>query len=328
MNGRRDAISRGYEADKLREVVLLDHEVRLRFADGTPDRTVTQPKVAALLVRLALARDMRVSSTELLQAQRTPSKDALERAFSDLREYGVPVPHRGRGPLYVLELSRNQVDALHFVDGVGALADTAPAEDIDPLLAMWRADPRDLHQGVPPGLWRPVSDALDRLVCAVEELRERTRELRHLLAFAQVFPTDGRLTAIGGPPVRKRRLLIVEDQIGDVFVDHLGDFDCVLVQSLKYFWGLVAAGPLEFDCALVDQHLNDRMNDYGGKTVCEYLRDNTTIPTIYMSVSKLPERGSHQQLVRTLRLWGLYAKADDQTLDGLRDMISEAIGQR
>jgi CheY-like chemotaxis protein len=310
----------------LQEIFLLGHEIRLAYADGTPDRTVTQPKIATLLVRLLLAPNMKAPSTALVgELWPRGTQGSLEQAVTSLRrDYGVPIPQK-TGATYGLAIGRDQVDALRFVDEVEALADKASPAELDPLMAAWQADPRGLYE-IPDGLWRPLSAALDRVVALVAGLAGKASDLRVLPAFAAVFPSECRLPAVGGAG-SKLRLLIVEDQIADLFADHLGDHDCRLVRSLRKFWELANSGPLEFDCALVDQHLKPTMDDFGGYRVCEHLRDNTQVPAILMSLSKLPVRGPHQRLIRDLRLFGLYSKADDQTLDGLRDMISEAVQQ-
>lgn len=312
-------------------LVLLDERVALHYRDGCL-RYVAQPELAALVVRLALAVDMRVSTAEL-KADLWPdaTADAMAKAVEYLRRrFDLVVEEGQNGGAYQLKLARTQVDALRFVDSVLALPnDPVPAE-IDRLLALWSFDPRGIH-AVRGDLWNPVFDAVGTLAEYIMAPGFTVGELANLARFKEVLRAEPPVRALPSAERRRRRLLIVDDDISAAFRLHLGDFEFEpIITTIEEFWDLTTKNPVldGYDCALVDQHLTGLMNDYNGVSVCEYLRDRTTVPTILMSAAKLPARGPHDALKRRLRLVGLYTKADDGTLEGLRDMIEAALDGR
>src|ERR1022692_3882980 len=105
------------------------------------------PRGADVLVALALAGPAGRSGRWLRQNlwSNLPGGHlgVVATTIGDLRGRGVDIPKPGDGAPYVLECDPAAVDSWRFVTGVRDLgADPAPRE-IDELLGLWTANPRD-----------------------------------------------------------------------------------------------------------------------------------------------------------------------------------------
>jgi hypothetical protein len=246
---------------------------------------------ADLLTRLVLAEKMTVAASRLLRV--VDSAEALEQAISRLRKHGIPIPARRRhDPAYRVDTALVDVDAVRFRREVEELdCDPGPSPDrIDRLLRMWDADPRRLR-GLRPEIWGPLFRARDRLIERVEGLPpERREQLTGLAGFMDVFEDDEGVAGLRAlvRPTPRPRLLIVEDRIADTLVDILAGYDCAMVRSMADWNAFVRLGDFRFAGALVDLHLTDRMADFGGKAVIDYLREHHPHIRIMLMSAGLP----------------------------------------
>jgi DNA-binding response OmpR family regulator len=246
---------------------------------------------AALLTRLVLAERMSLSASRLLQL--VDGEEALEQAISRLRKQGIPIPARRRhDPVYRVETTRVDVDAERFqreMEELDGQPDLLPKR-IDRLLRMWDADPRQLR-GLRPEIWGPLFRARDRLIERVEGLSaERREQVTGLIGFVDVFEDDERVAGLRAlvRPTPRQRLLIVEDRIAGTLVDILAGYDCAVVRSMAEWNAFVRRGDFRFAGALVDLHLTDRMADFEGKAVIDYLREHHPHIRIMLMSAGLP----------------------------------------
>lgn len=112
------------------------------------------------------------------------------------------------------------------------------------------------------------------------------------------------------PPGKK--LLIVEDEIGETIVDVLEEegYECTLITSYAAWKKLRDKGLVGFDGALVDLHLHSR-DDAMGMHIIKYLRDSTEIPTAMVTTN--PQHTRHHdkhQMLAEYRLVDLVDKDD------------------
>ncbi|QLQ39475.1 hypothetical protein [Micromonospora robiginosa] len=139
-------------------------------------------------------------------------------------------------------------------------------------------------------------------------------------------PPNARPRAVGGRPApipgARRRLLIVEDNdvLGRTLMIRLRpEFDCTLVRSLEEWDRLTADGPLDFDGALVDRHLEQNMNDGLGLHVLEYLRDHTDTRSVLMTADT--PAGFESESVERYGVVGVYRKGEGNAGINVRIMI-------
>lgn len=80
----------------------------------------------------------------------------------------------------------------------------------------------------------------------------------------------------------RKRLLIVEDIIGDQLTKVFGNHDCTVAKNLDEFWSLTDHAE-QFDAALVDLHLGEQLIDQQGLCVVEWLVEHTAVPAVVMT---------------------------------------------
>lgn len=276
---------------------------RIRPSGGEPIEL--PPARGAVLIRLLLAEAQEVPQQRLRQLlPNDGGEQAVQKHVSDLRaqlkRYGVQVPPMKRhAGTYHLPLDGIAVDAFQFRDGVAGLADPPAGDEIDALLKLWRGNPRAVHPNVPSRLWRNVFDARDRLLSVVAGSAATRLTPGQWWRFADLFPADEKVDQVTSllAPEKDRtadpvpRLLIVEDRIGDDLRDRLAPYACTVITSSKCWFAFLATtgGKLDFAVALVDLHLNEESDDYGGLDVLAYLRDHVPrIPTVLLTAYTTP----------------------------------------
>jgi hypothetical protein len=264
------------------EIAILG-ELRMR-RDG---RELANPtnRPATVLVILALASEP-VPVSRLCRMLDS-KQNAVEQQVSALRNgHDIPVKTSGqRGKAqYSLDRGCCQVDALTFAEGVGGLSEHPEAAAIDELLGLWRGDPRTEHREVPVDEWDEIFDARNRLIRAIERLSLQRREsLSGLARFTGYFPNDLRVHPIRPRAEgigRRKRLLIVEDEVVETIVGLLeDDYECVPIVSFKDWnrFKKVELRESQVDGALIDLHL-EGTDDALGMEIVKYLQFHTDIP--------------------------------------------------
>jgi Trypsin-like peptidase domain len=124
------------------------------------------------------------------------------------------------------------------------------------------------------------------------------------------------------PPGARSRLLIVDDQVGLTVKQLLAGYDCEVVTSIEMWWQLVEDGDLAFDGALVDLHLTSNMNDEYGGEVLRFLRENTSIPALLMSVSPL---GWGHDLEKRYGAVGVFYKDRENRFRDIRHAVEDLL---
>lgn len=269
---------------------------RVRRADRT--WRDLSPQLGDLLVALVLAlpegRSAEWLRRELWSHLPAADKNPVAQAVMKLRRAPVQIPKPSAGGDYRLELPAPRIDALVFRDGVAALDADTPTATVDALLGLWRGNPWERSAGLRSSAWIDIRTARDQLVAHVRALPAGQRaELTRWNRFCEFFASEAAAWREEHPvrerPARKR-VLIVDDMIGDALKGALGGvYDCTVVSSLSDWKILLEEShPLDFDCALVDRHLRESMDDQSGEIVLNDLRRlRPGLPTALMS-AELP----------------------------------------
>src|SRR5262249_42906938 len=142
---------------------------------------------------------------------------SLETPASRLRsKLLLPIPPR-RGTQsfsYRLDLRRDQVDALDFIDAVQP--DALTVDEVRRLLALWRGDPRVLSGSLPASEWQALNRAIERFCDHVNALgSQAARQIRAALdTFQEIVPEAASAVRSQAPVAAapRRRLLIVENE--------------------------------------------------------------------------------------------------------------------
>jgi hypothetical protein len=259
----------------------------------------------------------------LSESGRRVDRGTLQRRVADLRQgTGTLMPRMGKAKRYLLDPAEvDAVDALDFVVGVGALAEAPDLAQLDRLMGLWRGNPLTEVKDRARRWWKPVIDARQTLVDVLGRLNSTQRALLTRLAgFAELFPDDIALQRVNGGPSGLPRLLVVEDQIMDELVRLLDDeFDLLPVTSYEGWREICDNGSLDtVQGALIDRHLDvTRPGDSVGTTkIAEYLRRNTSIPAILMSVDVDHSTNKVLDLCLKYRLLDVIRKHENGTLNG------------
>ncbi|SDO97656.1 hypothetical protein SAMN05660199_02907 [Klenkia soli] len=121
--------------------------------------------------------------------------------------------------------------------------------------------------------------------------------------------------------IRRRRLLIVDDQIGDRLRALFGEHDATVISSLQQFWDLKDDLGI-FDLALVDLHLQVDNVDQEGLVIVDHLARETSLPAILMTVQPAPGTDL-QKVMRDYHLVSYVVKGAANT--ALRDAVGDAL---
>lgn len=255
--------------------------------DGDPVELTAHP--AAVLTTIALAGEISVEEIcahmDNAQGGSNPTKPGtIHKHKSTIEAAGLMIGDRpdGKRTRFFLDRQLYVIDAERFTEGVRSLPETAGPRELDVLLALWNGDPRQNHRYVDPVLWNPVYQARDALIGRIEKLDPGRRdELSQLPRFTRLDPAGPAVTPVRPPGDRaaRKRLLIVEDKVGDSIVSELEEegYECDLVTTWDQWKELRDTGLPSYDGAIVDLHLEGR-DDGRGQRVVAYLRDHTQIP--------------------------------------------------
>ncbi|MBT2234422.1 hypothetical protein [Nonomuraea sp. NEAU-A123] len=321
-------------------MAFIDILGKARMRSPANDVVEVSPAPAAVLVRLLLA-DGRPVPGELLRDVLTGggSDQAVQTHMSylrrQLRAWTVPIPGQERQTrTYQFLLDGVQVDAFLFRDAADQLGERPQPKEIDQLLELWRGDPRTVHPTVPERLWRSVFQARDRLLDAVGRLALSQPPPSGWSRFADLFPGDRKvaqtdqLLAADEPrsATAEQRLLIVEDRIGPYLCDRLAPYACTLIKSSRCWQRFLqtTSGALDFNAALVDLHLNDDNDDYGGLDVLAYLRDHAPhVPAALLTAYMKP--GIVEDLKEEYRIALIVHKDPSGSLADVRSAVSRLL---
>jgi DNA-binding response OmpR family regulator len=324
-------------ADGAYRIKLLG-ELQVFSPDGMQLPLPRDRVMQRLLITLALRSGQPRRLDELVDAvwpgKQSFGRDSrsLETPASRLRsKLRLPIPSRRGQAFYKLEIDRQHVDALDFMDAVRS-------EDLDSahlarLLSLWRGDPRTLYAELPVNEWEPLMQAVDRLVqrltaLPVLKLQGLQRELD---AFMQILPskTAGLNVVFVEPSVEPRhRLLIVENEVdvAHMLRTILYEYCCTVVTTLEEAMKVVSESLMNIDAAVIDLHLTDRL-DSAGLEILGAIRDQRPdLPRLLITAS--PPSGSQEQLRKTYGLFDILIKgADGYSASGIRDAVGKMFSE-
>jgi DNA-binding response OmpR family regulator len=311
--------------------IRLLGELEVFSADGELIALPADRVMQRILVALALRAGQPRSTGDLIAAVWSGSSSfnrqakSLETPISRLRgKLAMPIPPRRGNNFYRLDISRQSIDVLDFIDSVRA--DYLDISEIVRLLGLWRGDPRVIFAGLTEGEWAPLIRAVDRFA---EHLRQLSpadaRRLGSALdSFGEVFPDLASTIrpGVAAPAERQRRLLIVENEanVARMFADILFDYHTIIALNLKEAMRVVTEQLAEFDGALIDLHLTDRL-DSAGLEVLAYIRDRRPdLPRLMITAS--PPPGSQEKMRQTYGIMDTLIKgADGYSANGVRDAV-------
>jgi len=254
-------------------IEILDGDLRL-ITDGK-ERSLKGP-IAQYLVAELLARSPTGATPEDLTRALGCTKGALHQNLHRLRTlHGLYVLNDNER--YQILHGTRTADATEFIDASELGEAHATADQVRGALALWKSGPPDHLRSTL--LW-------DRLHTAKTMLDQRSAQLV------------------------RRRLLIVEDQVGDRLCDVLGEYDCTVVRDLQGFWAVRPHLNNMFDGALVDLHLRPGYEDRDGEIVVDAINNSSALPAVVMTF-RMPGGFDVAGFQRRYNLMSVVTKKDD-----------------
>ncbi|MGW6935400.1 hypothetical protein ACWGE0_35435, partial [Lentzea sp. NPDC054927] len=257
----------------VKRIELLDGEMRL--ISGDEERPLKGPTLQCLVAELLARSQTGATPKELMRALGC-AKGALQQNLYRLRTIH---------DLHVLnDNERYQIlhgtltaDVTEFIDAADLGEAHATADQVRRALALWKSGPPDILRSTL--LW-------NRLHAARTKLDQRRAQLV------------------------RRRLLIVEDQVGDRLCEVLGDYDCTVVRDLQGFWAVRPYLGSMFDGALVDLHLRPGYEDRDGEIVVDAINSSSALPAVLMTF-RMPGGFDVIGFQRRYNLVSVVTKKDD-----------------
>ncbi|MCW2749124.1 MAG: transcriptional regulator, family, partial [Aeromicrobium sp.] len=222
---------------------------------------------------------------------------------------------------YRLDLPKNEIDALHFIEIAGL--PQPRTEQLDGAMALWRGDPRNTPD-FPGVFWAPLDRAVTSLLDHVYSLPERDQShMRHLERFIEVL---GSRAPKRTTPNRRGRLLIVEDDPGvaETLRGILFDFECAVASNVGEAMTFATDLELPLLGAIVDRHLSASL-DSAGLQVLAYLRDSRPdVPRILLT-SDHPE-GPDLDISQKYGVFEVVTKGGGgKAAPGIRDVVERML---
>lgn len=318
--------------------IKLLGELQVFSGDGVQLPIPRDHVMQRLLIVLALRSGQPRRLDELVDAvwpgKQSFGRDSksLETPVSRLRsKLGLPIPSRRGQAFYKLEIERQHVDALEFMDAVRS--DHLDSTDLARLLSLWRGDPRTLYAELPANEWEPLMQAVDRLIprlaaLPVLELHGLQQELD---AFVQILPNKAAAfdAVCVKPPVEPRyRLLIVENEVDVAHMLRmiLFEYRCTVVTSLAEAMKVVSESLMNIDAAVIDLHLTERLDSAGLEILAAIRDQRPDLPRLLITAS--PPSGSQEQIRKTYGLFDILVKgADGYSANGIRDAVGRMFSE-
>lgn len=228
---------------------------------------------APLLARLALVVPSTASMYDLRDGNRDTVANTQQKISRLGKQAGLKIKHVGDG--YQLPgIGSGDVDALRLMAAAQRDVSTLSREDLESALAEWNPGPPPELAGQP--FFEPVHAAK-----AVLE-----REI-----------------------ARRRRILIVEDRVGEQLKQVLAPYKPHLITTVGEFWPLAPTLDENFDLALIDLHLGGGYYDQSGLEIAEYIAANELrLPAIIMTMNAI---GDVAAIVDRLQLAAYVGKRGD-----------------
>lgn len=259
---------------------ILDHGVSVEV---NGERVALTCEDGWLAVALGLSRPDGVPAKAVQLALRgeccTDGGAGLLARFQSVT--GLTVESRGSDPDTVYHLNRDVwVDALRYLELVDVIR-YDPSGDHQAAIyeaqSIWRSGPPDLGD-----LANPAPDVYQRL--------------NRAHAYLQSL---------------RKRILIVDDQVGDLLAERLGRHDCRVAHDMKEFNSL--RGELhQFDLAVVDLHMTTSYADATGDVIVRDINaQGLTLPVIMITLSP-PRNRSVQEWIKSLGLVDVVYKEKDE----------------
>lgn len=181
--------------------------------------------------------------------------------------------------VYQLDMTDVVVDALRYLDLADEVrhADGIPTGALRTARSLWKTGPPSFT-----GLPNPAPDAYDRL-----------RQAHAYLTY------------------RSQRILIVDDQVGDLLADRLGAQRCEVAHDFEEYEKLVPRLD-DFDLAVVDLHLTRSYADATGDAIVRQINSMATGLPVVMITLRPPENRSVPEWIRSLGLVDVIFKAGDE----------------
>jgi hypothetical protein len=254
-------------------IELLDGEVRL--IAGDQERSLKGPTTQSLVAELLARSQAGATPEDLIQALGC-NKGALHQNLHRLRtQHGLHILNDNER--YQILHGPLTADATEFIDAAELDEAHATADQVRGALALWRSGPPD--------------------------------HLRSTLLWNQLHRARRKLEQRRVQLVR-RRLLIVEDQVGDRLCEVLGEYDCTVVRDLQGFWAVRPHLGSMFDGALVDLHLRPGYEDRAGEIVVDAINNSSALPAVVMTF-RMPGGFDVMGFQRRYNLVSVVTKKDD-----------------
>jgi hypothetical protein len=260
------------------EIELLDGRVRAT-RDGIPISLT--PDEEWLVVALVLAGEAGLSAKDVMSALGA-STETLRKRMQRFRDRtGLVFTADGvkSGKVYRVDPAGVRVDALRFLeltDEIRRGGEHAGDEAVSAARALWRS-------GLPqfPGMPSPAPATWNRLEKANGYLEDRCR-----------------------------RILIIDDQVGDNLAQRLGRSRCTVAHDFDEFEKLRSELG-EFDLAVVDLHLTAAYADATGDTIVREINAMDVALPVAMITLRPPENRSVPEWIKSLGLVDVIFKAGD-----------------
>ncbi|MFF0151538.1 hypothetical protein [Micromonospora sp. NPDC005203] len=260
------------------EIEVLDGRVRASD-DGRPI-TLTLDD-AWLVVALTLAGEPGLHARTVMSALGVSSATLRKRMERFRARTGLEFTSEGvkADKVYRLDRAGVDVDALRFLemtDEIRRSGDQGVDDAVEAARSLWKS-------GLPqfPGRPGPAPDAYDRLGKAYGYLADRCR-----------------------------RILIVDDQVGDNLAQRLGRSRCTVAHTFDEFEKL-RADLGNFDLAVVDLHLTNTYADATGDTIVREINAMGVALPVAMITRRPPENRSVPEWIKSLALVDVIFKAGD-----------------
>ncbi|GIF07865.1 response regulator transcription factor [Actinoplanes siamensis] len=263
------------------EIELLNGRVDL-VRDGVP--VALTPDEGWLTVALALAPEEGLAARTIKDALHVKIiSGALRQRLTRFRNRtGLAIRSADvkSAKVYHLDLTDVRVDALDYLTRVDQIRRAGPAVDdatLDAARALWKL-------GLPrfPNMAEPAPAAYESLRCAHEYL-----------------------TGSG------RRILIVDDQVGDELAARLRRHRCTVAHDLAEFEKYYPVLD-DFDLAVVDLHLTQTYADNTGDTIVREINLMGVGLPVVMITLRPPENRSIPEWIRSLGLVDVIFKKRDE----------------